>query len=942
MNTVFPIRSPRRALGLIAIATATGILAATGAVTGPASPSASASVVTHSNLTEIAPHESTVYDGRSSFIVPVLPDTQFYSRYSSLQFFPKYGTDPFQVQTEWIVQNQDELNMPFTIHVGDVVDQERVTTEWDAAQRAMQILTDGGMTYSVLPGNHDVQNPGARSTEDAASNYRQRFGAAAMQRQAGEQLIGTFQDGLSSAYLFEAEGHTWMSLAIAWNASDDTFAWAQGILDAHPDVPVILSSHAIVNIAEDQMSPAYWWWGDHLFDQLITGNDQVIMTLNGHFHGSTMQTRTNDAGNPVYQILTDYQMAADGGNGIMTLLEFDLTNDRIDVETVSPWVTVKDEDSRSSSDTPVLDGDWQSFAIAFDFAERFGWSDDLAEADGIDLSERAKEIVSEGWDGDASGATRAAPGSAEDYIAVDGTVAHWRFGSVSAGTFDETGKVPDIAGDSPMYRSAVEHTDAPDEVGDVQVTHENTAFYSADAGAMCFENATRLTDGPDRLAYISTEYGAPATFANLTSDTGYTIETFVQLDEDWTEGANRWSSALTRGGTRSWMGVADNSDPGAGAAWLGISSLREYQFSASDDRTRGSYTLWSGEIMQGAWHHVAIVNDPDDRTAVMYVDGVPVLRNANDVAGMVAADYMPWIIGASTWNTEPDHGWHGCIGETRIVDHALDSSEFLTERVDIDGDGPNFTVDTDLTGVKAPDTVVSVLSGSGRPGAEVRVEVDEKDAGAVTVSASGTWTIALDYPIEGAGTTRALAFVQSIGQRDGSPLGATLTIGEVIEWVPSEGDLMANLEGRITVTPNTFEPGATITIAMPDDHEGDEIHAFAFSEPLALGQGTVSGGKVVMTTPSTLPTGEHQIAVYAEGGKLVGWDSAVVTEPDRSPAVDGGGEEGPGGGAAAGGSNSESLAVTGSDVAGIGVLAGLALGALALGVVIPGRRRRSS
>ena len=79
---------------------------------------------------------------RSSFVLPVIPDTQFYSRYSSSQFYPKYDTNPFEVQTEWLVENQDELNIPFAVHVGDVVDQQWVTGEWDAAAKAMQQLTD--------------------------------------------------------------------------------------------------------------------------------------------------------------------------------------------------------------------------------------------------------------------------------------------------------------------------------------------------------------------------------------------------------------------------------------------------------------------------------------------------------------------------------------------------------------------------------------------------------------------------------------------------------------------------------------------------------------------------------------------------------------------------------------------------------------------------------
>ncbi|MFJ2368361.1 hypothetical protein [Microbacterium sp. NPDC087665] len=93
----------------------------------------------------------------------------------------------------------------------------------------------------------------------------------------------------------------------------------------------------------------------------------------------------------------------------------------------------------------------------------------------------------------------------------------------------------------------------------------------------------------------------------------------------------------------------------------------------------------SGEILQRPWHHVTILNDSRADTAIMYLDGVPVLGNASGVGGMMVADFMPWVVGASTRNAEPDHGRFGCVGETRLVDHALRSSEFLYPRADLAG-----------------------------------------------------------------------------------------------------------------------------------------------------------------------------------------------------------------------------------------------------------------
>ncbi|PCE15600.1 hypothetical protein AUC47_11985 [Microbacterium sp. SZ1] len=865
-------------------------------------------------------------DLRSSFTLPVIPDTQFYSRYSESQFYPKYDTNPFEVQTRWIVDNQDELNIPFAVHVGDVVDQQWVTSEWSAAAKAMQILADGGVEYSVVPGNHDVADMNARSSEANSWQYLQRFDASRMQAQGGATFVDSFQNGLSTAYVFEAEGHQWMSLALAWNASADTFAWAQGVLDAHPGIPVVLSSHAIINIALDQTSPADWWWGEELWNQLIRKNDEIVLTVNGHFHGTTMRERTNDFGHPVYQVLTDYQMAADGGNGYMTLFEFDLTNDRIDVESVSPWVTVKDKQSLTANDTPVLDGPWQSFSIPMDFEARFGY-EPAAAAQG-DLSERAKEIVSEGWDGDGVGEQWAPAGRADDYVRVDGTVAHWRFGAVDEGIVDENTVIPDVEGGSPMHRSAIDKTDAPEKLKDVQVSHSNVPFYSADRGAVCFADVHRNASGPDNMSYISTEYGAPATFADLTSSSGYTVESFLQLDEEWTEAANRWSAALTRGGARQWIGINDSSDPGAGAAWLGISSLREYQFSAADTGSRNSYTLWSGEIMQGSWHHVAIVNDPEADTVIMYVDGVPVLRNASGTGGMMAADFMPWIIGASTWNTEVEHGWHGCVGETRVVDHALESSQFLYQRVDISS---TLRVTTDLTSVRPADAVVSTLEGSGHPGSSVAVTVDGAAAGSAEVAPDGSWTVPLTTPIAGSGS-HTVSVVPSFGTRSGTAVDGVLVIGEAAQpWAPVDTDLTPEFAGLISVDPSRFEPGTTVRVSVPQGREAETVYGFLFSTPVALGGATVADGAVSFAIPANTPLGEHRFALYAADGTVIGWDEVTVLDPDAAN---------PGAPATGGASADGALATTG--IAGEWALlwAALGAGAIALGITFALRRRK--
>ncbi|TKW70015.1 MAG: cell wall anchor domain protein, partial [Staphylococcus hominis] len=149
----------------------------------------------------------------SRFSIGVLPDTQFYSRYSTPETGnlaqARYGSEPYLAQTQWLVDHQDELNMDFVTHLGDVVDQWNVEGEWQVADKAMQVLDDSDLNYSILPGNHDMDVEGA-----AAHPYDKWFSADRAKNANPE----TFQERYtavnndSEAHIFEAEGQKYLNL----------------------------------------------------------------------------------------------------------------------------------------------------------------------------------------------------------------------------------------------------------------------------------------------------------------------------------------------------------------------------------------------------------------------------------------------------------------------------------------------------------------------------------------------------------------------------------------------------------------------------------------------------------------------------------------------------------------------------------------------------------
>src|SRR5690606_17359482 len=74
------------------------------------------------------------------------------------QFQARFGTEPFAVQTQWLAEHRDDLEIPFVTHLGDVVDRHSTVAEWELASAAMATLEAAELPYSILAGNHDVSN----------------------------------------------------------------------------------------------------------------------------------------------------------------------------------------------------------------------------------------------------------------------------------------------------------------------------------------------------------------------------------------------------------------------------------------------------------------------------------------------------------------------------------------------------------------------------------------------------------------------------------------------------------------------------------------------------------------------------------------------------------------------------------------------------------------
>jgi len=283
-----------------------------------------------------------------SFTIVVLPDTQNYSE--------KYP-EQFLAQTAWIVENLKSRNIACVLHLGDVTN-HNTQPEWDNAVKAMNRL-DGHVPYFLVPGNHDYGVTGG--CESRACGLSAAFPVAKFKD------LPTFggvydkePDRIENSYhRFSAGGRKFLSLCLEFGPRKDVVRWANEVVAQHKDRAVILTTHAYMYFDDSRYDwtkygPKQNWNphnypvakatgddvtdGEELWRDLISRHENFMLTLNGHVLGDGLGRilTATPAGHDVHQLLVNFQMRPQGGDGWLRLLEFRPDGQTIGVVDYSP------------------------------------------------------------------------------------------------------------------------------------------------------------------------------------------------------------------------------------------------------------------------------------------------------------------------------------------------------------------------------------------------------------------------------------------------------------------------------------------------------------------------------------------------------------------------------------------------------------------------------
>jgi hypothetical protein len=236
----------------------------------------------------------------NAYTVVLLPDTQFYT---------VDAPDLFEEQTTWICNNKDLLDIVFVSHEGDIVhNNNEEPVQWDTAKRAMSILDDCSIPYSVLPGNHDSDSQGY-------TYYDETF---------PPKDNNTFPAGTNrnSYRLDEERGLLFLSLEYLWvDYQNELIQWARDVIESHPTYKVFITSHFVSGDCDDYVQ--------NDIRSLMHDYCNVQMAFGGHVffcNGQRTVPVVNSCGQTRYAVTANYQHRNHGGDGWLRFYEFSGTN----------------------------------------------------------------------------------------------------------------------------------------------------------------------------------------------------------------------------------------------------------------------------------------------------------------------------------------------------------------------------------------------------------------------------------------------------------------------------------------------------------------------------------------------------------------------------------------------------------------------------------------
>ncbi len=278
-----------------------------GTFTGIGSVSASVDVATYADNDAIHVMAILDYVTNGSDTMIWSTDPQHYTKFDDLN---EYYYQIYQyAAAEYLAGN-----VGYIMTTGDIVDDLPSTTaavkQWEVADKAMSYVDEVGMPNGLVSGNHDVKTVKIPNYEngDADVDYSKYLQYFSADRYNDQPWYGGSLNNNISHYDLITIGNVdfiIMYLGYGVEATDETIAWANDVLQTYRHRTAIITTHQYLDAATADRSPASR--AQLIFDTIIDPNPNVKAILCGHDDGSIVNEVTASDGRTVYELLSDYQ-----------------------------------------------------------------------------------------------------------------------------------------------------------------------------------------------------------------------------------------------------------------------------------------------------------------------------------------------------------------------------------------------------------------------------------------------------------------------------------------------------------------------------------------------------------------------------------------------------------------------------------------------------------
>lgn len=249
----------------------------------------------------------------TSFTIAEIPDTQ--------QEVLADSNTLLSSRYQWLIDNQQSMNLKFIAHTGDVVNWGVVDPlQFIRASAATTILDNSGVQFGYAIGNHDgaaVQAGGSAAPGNVHDNLRntelfnQYFPLSRF-----HNVVGTYElNKVDNMYqTFTAGGMNWLVITHEMWPRAGAIDWMKQVVAAYPNHNVIINTHAFID--NDGALPTAGNYGDTNalveWDSFISQYPNIKIVISGHYGpkngvgGYYYKEATGVNGNKIAQIMTAY------------------------------------------------------------------------------------------------------------------------------------------------------------------------------------------------------------------------------------------------------------------------------------------------------------------------------------------------------------------------------------------------------------------------------------------------------------------------------------------------------------------------------------------------------------------------------------------------------------------------------------------------------------